>query len=131
MKRSFVFLILISVATGCDPSSVMDANIENATLQPLSITFVSSLIGNRTLTLDPDETVLFQDGFSTTGGFLQPDLVDYDSVYIENQSAQILKIFKPDTPGKNIYLIEDYWTLTEPDKRVYKYDYTINPEDLE
>ena len=131
MKKIFFILALIAIAISCDPGSIMDANIENATSQSLSITFVSSLIDDKTLDIGPGETVLFQEGFSTTGSFLQPSLQDYDSVIVATPSAQILKVFKQETPGKNMYLIEQYWTFAEPDKRVYVYDYKINPEDLE
>lgn len=131
MKRIIALICIVIPLLGCDPSSIMDANIQNLTAQPLTVSFVSSLTENKTLSIDPGETVLFQDGFSTTGNFIQPSLTEYDSVYIESPSAQILKVYKPDSPGKNIYHIEEYWTFTEPDKRVYMYDYKINPGDLE
>ncbi len=124
-------MLLFPIFTGCDPVSLMDANIENTTTQPLSITFVTSGVPEETLVLDPAETVLFQESMSTTGSFLEPYLVEFDSIYIENDASEILKVFKPNTAGKNIYNVENYWIFTEPSKRVYIYDYLITNEDLE
>ena len=124
-------MIVFPIFTGCDPVSLMDANIENTTTQRLSITFVTSGVPEETLVLDPAETILFQESMSTTGSFLEPYLVEFDSIYIENEASEILKVFKPTTAGKNIYNVENYWIFTEPSKRVYKYDYLITNEDLE
>ncbi len=130
MKRCVVILLLIPLFLSCDPVSLMDANLENTTSQPLSITFVSPGLREETLILDPDERVLFQESMSTTGSFLEPYLADYDSVYIQSESQEILKVYKPDSQGKNIYNVEDYWIFDEPSKRVYKYDYLISTKDL-
>lgn len=131
MKRLIVTLFLIPILTSCDPVSIMDANIENTTTQRLSITFVPSGVPAETLVLDQDETVLFQQSTSTTGSFLEPYLVEFDSVYIQNEQQEVLKVYKPNTAGKNIYNVEDSWLFDEPSKRVYKYDYLITNEDLE
>jgi len=56
---------------------------------------------------------------------------DYDSIYIENSSNEILKVFKADTPGKNIYNVDEYWSVREPSKNHFVYTYEIMEEDLE
>ncbi len=131
MKKLILFLLTIILFTGCDPVSLMDADITNATSEPLSIVFVPTTGSEEALQLEANETVLFQEGMSTTGGFLEPSLVEFDSVYIVNESNEILKVFKQDTEGKNIYAVEDDWLFTKPSKRFYQYDYQINNEDLE
>ncbi|MBT8211099.1 MAG: hypothetical protein KJP14_11290 [Eudoraea sp.] len=131
MKRFILCMLFIPICLSCDPVSLMDANIENSTGQAISITFVASGIPDEILAIAPNETVLFREGMSTTGGFLEPSLVEFDSVYIQSEANEILKIFKPNSAGKNIYNVEDSWIFTEPSKRVYQYDYLINNEDLE
>lgn len=68
---------------------------------------------------------------STTGSFLEPSFEEYESVYVENESGQILKVYISNSEGKNIYDINTYWKSSEPSKRVYKYLYEISDEDLE
>ncbi len=132
MKKLVLFILLISVCVGCDPVSSMDANIKNSTSDNLSIVFASSIPElHKTLELEPNATSLFQDGFSTTGGALEPTLIDYDSVYIMNPANEILKIYKRDTEGKNIYNVETFWSFSEPSKRFYKYQFEIRNEDIE
>lgn len=133
MKKLVLLITCFAFITSCDPVSVMEANINNATSQSLSIVFVSSQAPeqNKTLELSANTTVLFQEGMSTTGGFLEPYLLDYDSVYIQNASQEVLKIFKQGTIGKSIYSIDDHWTFSEPSKRVYEYDFDITSQDLE
>ena len=130
MKKRSIVLLLIPLFTSCDPVSLMDANIENTTARRLSITFVTSEVPPETLVLDPDELVLFQEGMSTTGSFLEPSLAEFDSIYIQGESQEILKVYKPNSAGKNIYDVENYWVFDEPSKRVYKYDYLVTNEDL-
>ena len=116
---------------GCDPVSLMDANIENSTSQQISITLISSISPNETVVIGANETVLFREGMSTTGSFLKPSFAEYDSIYFESESNEILRVFKPDSQGKNIYEIDDYWRYSEPSKRFYQYDYQINSDDFE
>lgn len=131
MKKLPLILFIISLCISCDPVSVMDADITNATSQPLSVVFVPTSGSQETFQLEANETVLFQEGMSTTGGFLEPSLVEFDSVYIINSSNDILIVYKQNTEGKNIYAIEEHWSFSEPSKRFYQYDYQINEEDFE
>lgn len=114
----------------CDPASLMDANIENLTSQNLSIIFIERDNSDKILQIEPNGSVLFQEGMSTTGSFLEPSLIGYDSIYIKNEVDEIIKIFKQNTEGKNIYEIDD-WLFSEPSKRVYIYDYQIKNQDLQ
>jgi len=132
MKNQFALTILILIFSGCDPVSDMEANIENLTAQTLTIDFISpdeSL--SKTLQIPPDVIVLFQEGFDIGNTFLQPSLVEYDSVVIKNQAEDILKIYKANDTGKNIYNVEDYWIASEPSKRFFKYEFEIESKDID
>lgn len=132
MKRVFQTTLIALALVGCDPTSVMEANIVNLTRVNLSITFASqSLDLSKTLQVQPNGTVLFQEGFSTTGGFLEPSLMAYDSVYITNNANEILKVFKENDPGKNIYNVPEDWIFTEPSERNYQYEYEITDEEIQ
>jgi hypothetical protein len=132
MKKLFPILIVIAVFYSCDPVANMEANIENLTTRDLIIEFVSfNKDLSKTLEIPSNETGLFQEGFDIGNDFLEPSLTEYDSVVVKNNSEQILKVYKPNDPGKNIYIIDEYWLSSEPSKRFFKYQYEINNEDLE
>lgn len=132
MKNLKVIAIMTFLFLSCDPVSDMEANIENLTTQELVVDFISfdeSL--NKSLRIPPSESVLFQEAFDIGNTFLQPSLADYDSVVVQNSDEIILKIYKKDNPGKNIYNVNEDWIGSEPSKRFFKYKYQIKSEDFE
>ena len=133
MKKSILIFVAATLFCSCDPVSDMEADISNTTSQNLSISFVSSVLieDNKTFEITSEETVRFQQATSTIGSFLKPSLTQYDSIYIQSSSDEILKIFKPNSNGKNIYDIEAHWNGSEPSKRLYFYEYQITNEDIE
>jgi len=132
MKKTFLTLTTITVLCSCDPGADMEANIENLTNQDLIIEFVRFEQDlSKTLVIPTNETRLYE-AFSDTGNtFLEPSIIQYDSVVVKNNAEQILKVYKPNDTGKNIYSIDEYWLLREPSKRSFQYEYRINNEDLE
>ncbi len=132
MKKTFLTLTAITVLCSCDPGADMEANIENLTNQDLIIEFVRFEQDlSKTLVIPTNETRLYE-AFSDTGNtFLEPSIIQYDSVVVKNNAEQILKVYKPNDTGKNIYSIDKYWLLREPSKRSFQYEYKINNEDLE
>lgn len=132
MKRLIPILLVTILFHSCDHVSDLEANIENLTTQDLIIEFISFDENvNKTLSIPVNETRLFQEGFDIGSVFLEPSLVEYDSVVIKSNSEQILKIYKPNDTGRNIYNIDEYWSSSEPSKRFFKYEYEINNEDLD
>jgi len=132
MKKIILLALVVSLFASCDKSSMMDANIKNNTSQNLSLIFFRTSESNDSIQLESNQTILFQDDFSSTGGFLTPNLSQFDSIYIQNQSDEILKVFKENTEGKNIYNVDEFWIFNQPSEEdVYNYEYTINNEDIE
>lgn len=132
MKNVYLILLAFLMFLSCDPVSDMEANIENLTSESLTIEFISSEVSlNKTLQIAPNEIKLFQEGFDIGSTYLEPSLIDYDSVLIKNQAQEIVKIYKPNEAGKNIYNISSYWQGTEPSKRFFKYEYEIEPSEIE
>ncbi|MCH7407137.1 hypothetical protein [Belliella aquatica] len=132
MKRTFITLTAIIIFCSCDPIADMEANIKNLTNQDLIIEFVSfDQDLSKTLVIPKNETRLFESVYEIGNTFLEPRLIEYDSVVVKNNEKQILKVYKPNDIEKNIYNIEEYWLLREPSKRFFKYEYEINNEDLE
>jgi hypothetical protein len=110
----------------------MEADIENLTTQDLILEFISFDQNlNKTLEIPTEETRLFQEAFDVGNDFLEPSLVEYDSVIVKNSAEQILKVYKPDSSGKNIYNINESWLSSEPYRRGFRYEYKIYDEDLE
>ncbi|NND79194.1 MAG: hypothetical protein HKN53_04790 [Maribacter sp.] len=132
MEYRSALTLLILIFSSCDPVAIMEADIENLTSQRITIDFVSSNEGlSKTLQIPPYEIVLFQEGFDVGGTFLQPSLVEYDSVLIKNQAEMILRVYKENDTGKNIFNTDEYWNANEPSKRFFKYEYEIMSEDIE
>lgn len=132
MKRIALIALMIPIFFSCDPLAQMEANIENLTAKKLSVVFMSSDSSiSKTLEIDPNQNVFFQEGFDIGNTYLEPYLSEYDSVVIKNQADEILKVYKRNDVGKNIYNIDVYWISTEPSKRFFKYEYEIENEDIE
>ena len=54
----------------------------------------------------------------------------YDSIVVSSLQNEILKTWKPETPGKNIYNIERDWYVRESPKDNFIYTFEITNEDL-
>ncbi|MEX0361177.1 MAG: hypothetical protein AB3N10_09340 [Allomuricauda sp.] len=131
-KLFFIYLTLVLIISGCDTGQSMEAVIINSSSQKVKVNFVSSEISelNKTLEIDPNQQglyVAFQSG--TSGVFLT--FVDNDSIYIQDSSNEVLKIFKEGSQGKNIYNVDENWEVTEPSKNHFVYSFTITNEDLD
>lgn len=132
MKNIFVLTLIALFFSNCDPVSDMEADIENLTDQTLTVQFYSSDESlSKTLQIQPNEIVLFQEGFDIGSTYLEPSLVDYDSVLITNQAQQILKVFKANEAGKNIYNVDEYWLASKPSKSFFNYKFQIESVDIE
>ncbi|MER3317071.1 MAG: hypothetical protein RIB79_02145 [Allomuricauda sp.] len=132
MKKIAKLIPLLLIFLSCDPTSQMEANIENLTSQNLSIVFVSSdFSSGKTFQIAPGQTVLFQEGYDVGSTFLKPSLVEYDSVIIKNQVNETIKVYKQNDSSKNIYNVEEYWMVSEPSKRFFVYEFEIKKEDIE
>ncbi|MCL6274045.1 hypothetical protein M3P19_08490 [Muricauda sp. 2012CJ35-5] len=137
MRNVILSWFLTSLLIACDPSESLDAVINNNTDLSLRISFVSSQI----LTEMPNQTefILVASRGKTSYARLGSDsgignvafsLQVFDSIYITDMSDEILQVYKPNTQGKNIFNIDEYWEVTEPSKNHFVYSYTINDEDL-
>lgn len=116
----------------CDPVSNMRANIRNSTSSDLIFTFASEdSLYNKSIAITQQDEALFQEDFSTIGGFLRPSLSMYDSVKVGNSSGMIYRVYTPISAGKNIYNIEESWSFSEPSKRYYIYDFIVNDGDIQ
>ncbi|RNC91732.1 MAG: hypothetical protein ED555_01000 [Allomuricauda sp.] len=132
MKKLIALALVILVASSCDPIAEYDAYIENATPTNLSIAFFSSDIElNRSLNITSGQTVFFQEGSDIGSTFIQPSLVQYDSIVVRNEENQIIRVYKENDPGKNIYNVDAYWAGRETSKWVYEYEYQIESIDLD
>lgn len=126
-----VFFIAVFFAS-CDPSATMEASIENLTTQDLIIEFIANdQTLNKTLVIPKNDTQLFQEGFDIGTDYLEPYLLEYDSVVVKNTAQQIVKVYKPTSDGKNIFNIKDHWMVREPSKSFFIYKFEMYAIDLE
>jgi hypothetical protein len=136
-KRLFIYLSILLVISSCDPGESLEYKIENNTNLDIKIYFVSEFIypdltDNAKVESIPSMNSFIDNSGSTPGlGQAIFSFVEHDSIYITNSSDEILKIFKEDTNGKNIYNIDEYWSVSETPKNHFVYTYEITEEDLE
>ena len=115
----------------CHHGESMEVFIKNLTSEKIIVNFVSKDFRdlNKTLEIGSNEQSLYTSFQSAnTGVYLT--LVDNDSIYIQNSSNEVLKVYKANTPGKNIYNVDEYWQKREPSKNFFEYTYEITEEDL-
>ena len=131
-KIFFIYLLLTLLILSCDEGESMEVFIINSSSQKVKVNFVSSEINelNKSLVIDSNQQKLYVDFQSGTSGVFLT-FVDNDSIYIQNTSNEILKVYKADTPGKNIYNVDEYWSVSEPSKNHFVYTYEITNEDIE
>ena len=131
MKNFLLLLLLGCLVSSCDPTAQMTASIQNSTNENLQVDFISSDNAlNKFLQVGPDETELFEDVFDVGNTYLEPRLVDYDSVVIRNRNNEVLKVYKPNDSGRSIYNLL-YWKSSEPAKRSFVYLFEIQTEDIQ
>lgn len=136
-KTLFICLSLILLITSCDPSESLEYKIENNTDLDIKIYFVSKFIypdlTNNAKVESISSMNSFTDSSGSTPGLGQAifSFVEHDSIYVTNSLDKILKIYKENTTGKNIYNIDEYWSVSETSKNHFVYSYEITEEDLE
>ncbi|MGN7512826.1 MAG: hypothetical protein ACTHOM_00520 [Allomuricauda sp.] len=138
MKPFRIILIGLSIL-GCDPSESLEAVMSNKSGSDLNIHFVSDILHTgeldnaRSVKLLSNKEAYFEgvDRGNVGLGNAVLSFTAYDSIYITNMSEEILKIYKENTPGKNIYNIDEYWKVTESSKNHFVYTYIITQEDIE
>ena len=115
----------------CHHGESMEVFLKNLTSEKIIVNFVSKEFRdlNKSLEIDSNQHSLYTIFQSAnTGVYLT--FVDNDSIYITNTSNEVLKVYKADTPGKNIYNVDEYWQKREPSKNFFEYTYEITAEDI-
>lgn len=132
MKKIIIVNLILVIALGCDPGDSLEANFLNSSEQDLSVVFSSSEYPhlNQNLFINKKQKKIYVqiDKKGTITNILT--FMDFDSIYITNTSNEVLKVYKADTPGKNIYNVDEYWQKREPSKNFFEYTYEITAEDI-
>jgi hypothetical protein len=128
--RTLSFFLVVFCLLSCDPDICSDVNINNNLNVNLNLNFISKdkSFSDDVFIVDEKSDVSIESVCSF--GPLVLDYTIYDSIYISDASNEILKVYKEDTPGKNIYNIDEYWTVSETSKNYFVYTYEITEEDL-
>lgn len=132
------FIMIVTVfAISCDPSESLETILKSDLEYTVEISFVSSLLVGQLQ--ENDEVFILKTGipqtyerlsFQVDGGSVFLTLSEFDSIYITTTTDELLKVYKPGGLGKNIYNIEEYWTVRETAKNHFEYTYTITDEDI-
>jgi len=133
------FMVVIStlITIGCDPSESLEYDIVNNTPIDLKLHFVSNLIyseipnNDKIVKILSNEVYNDETGNNNLGlGQAMLSFTDFDSIYITNLSDKVLKVYKENIVGKNIYNIDDYWSVRKTSKNHFEYTYEITNEDI-
>jgi hypothetical protein len=136
--RKIIYFATIVILYSCDPSESLETKIINYSNSDLDINFVSRLIIENNQS--NKESFKIESGNSITYGRLNVtgglgnaglSLIDFDSIYISTNNNEIVKIWKIDSEGKNIYDIANFWTVKETSKDNYVYTFEITDKDIE
>ena len=136
--RKIIYFATIVILYSCDPSESLETKIINYSNSDLDINFVSRLIIENNQS--NKESFKIESGNSITYGRLNVtggignaglSLIDFDSIYISTNNNEIVKIWKNDSEGKNIYDIANFWTVKETSKDYYVYTFEITDKDIE
>lgn len=133
MNKNIIKLLLaasIIIFYSCDPSSFATYRILNNTSQDLNIIQYSD--NNDTLSIMSHKEEIIA-SLEDMGGRIYLSYVDKDSITINDYSSNVqLKIFYPNSYGKNIYNTEnrEVWIENKKGKMDYEYTFEITEEDI-
>lgn len=128
MKKSYLSLIILLIYAACDPELCSDELLINNTEMDLLINYVGSMSDSEQIFFKGGETVS-RGVLCAMGGVVVNNSI-YDSIYITTSTDELLKVYKHDTSGKNIYNVDQYWMVRETGKNDVEYTYTITNEDI-
>ncbi|MDX1373012.1 MAG: hypothetical protein R3321_11110 [Nitrososphaeraceae archaeon] len=131
MKNLLSLTLILVLFSSCDPVAQMEAYIENSSTEELTIIFASSDTSfYQELKVKPEQKELCQDWYDIGSTYLEPELSYYDSIYIKDMEGNILKVYKENTEGKNIYNVPDDWQATKKSRWTYEFLYSIEEEEI-
>ncbi|KAB7528422.1 hypothetical protein F8C76_11195 [Flagellimonas olearia] len=125
--RKTIIIISALVLYACDTEQCSSYFIENKLEMNIELTFVGESL--QKLMINEGKGVQFGETGCDMGGAPLLYLRVYDSIYVRDASNNILKVYKQETPGRNIYNIDKYWSIKET-KHHTEYTYTITNEDI-
>lgn len=135
--KKIIYLLITILLYSCDPNECLETKLFNRSNSNLEINFVSHTIleklhnNKETLKIESNNWITYEKINVDNGlGRAGLSLIDFDSIYLSKDN-EILKIWKPETTGKNIYDIENHWNVQEKTKDNYIYTFEITNEDLE
>lgn len=131
IMKNFKYILLIVICFGCDPEICNEEIIKNRTNRDLEICFYN--LGEKsfeTTKIMKNSSVTFGTRNCNLGGSVLNLELRFDSIILKQNNTQ-LKIWKPQTPGKNIYDIDTFWILNENPRNNFVYSFEITEEDLE
>ena len=128
--KNFKLILLLVILISCDPEICNEEIIKNNTSNNLEICWYN--LGDKTFEttkIMKNSSVTFGTRGCSLGGSILNLELWYDSIIVKSNNIQ-LKVWKPQTKGKNIYDIDTYWILNENPKNNFVYTFFINDEDL-
>ncbi len=126
--KNYMCVVFILFLCSCDPDACSEYLIKNSTNLDLNLTFIEKK-EIKEVNIEKQYVVNFIEHNCDTGGAPLLYLYNYNSIYL-SKGNEILKVWKPDTKGKNIYNIDKDWSVRESPKDNFIYTFEITDEDL-
>jgi hypothetical protein len=129
MKKIIFIILAIIFLYSCDPGNCSDYIVKNNSSINIKLIFVRKTNDSEKI-FTKKEISIWGGVKCSTGGATILYLNNYDSIYITNMSDKILKVYKENTSGKNIYNIDKYWRRTKPSKNFFEHTFEITDKDI-
>ncbi|MCF6213953.1 MAG: hypothetical protein L3J45_08010 [Flavobacteriaceae bacterium] len=129
MKKIIFIILAIIFLYSCDPGNCSDYIVKNNSSINIKLIFVGKANDSKKISTKK-EISIWGGAECGMGGPTGLYLKDNDSIYITNTLNEVLKVYKENTAGKNIYNIDKYWSISKPSKNYYKHTFEITNEDI-
>jgi hypothetical protein len=130
MKKILFMILAIICFYSCDPIPCTEEVLLNNSNKNLIVNYRSSDTSfNKQISINKNSSSTVGEIACGMGGVVVNYSI-YDSVYIVNTENKVIKVYKKNTIGKNIYNVDKYWRRTKPSKNYYVYTFEITNEDI-
>ena len=131
MKKIVYFLGFLTLLTGCDSYTCVEAKIINESDKDLILQFYHDTLNIR---FDIDSKKEYEIDVLGSGCSIANSgelyLNFYDSIIVKSKDDKILKVWKQDSSGRNIYDFENQWLMTSEGKYNFYYTFEILNSDF-
>ena len=132
MKKLYLLILISFFLSSCDPTGCLDVEIMNNTNQDIVLNWYSQIPElNISKEFKQKEKLTIEEySFCNVGGTVSFSLSEIDSIEVKSLQNEVLKTWKPNSGGKNIFNLDTDWEIQVLGKWDENYLFVINESDL-